>query len=230
MAKTILMVLTSHGRIDADHPTGFWFEEMAEPYMAFVEAGFAVDIASIAGGEPPADPRSLEAPLPDSVARFRADPAAMAKLAATPALEAVDTARYDAIFLAGGHGTMWDFPESEALARAVAEGLAAGRVVAAVCHGPAGLVAARGADGRPAIAGRRVAGFTNGEEAAVGLTGAVPFLLEDRLKDCGGLYEKGPDFQPFAIADGTLVTGQNPASSLAVARLVRDILEPAPKP
>lgn len=224
----ILIILTSHAVIgDTGKPTGVWFEELTTPYYAFVDAGAQVGIASIEGGKVPIDPGSIgtEGDNPASVNRFLKDKAAMALIAASKPVAAVNAADYDAVFLPGGHGTMFDLPESRELALLLSDAWARGKVVSAVCHGPAGLVNMVDADGRPVVAGRRVAGFSNTEEDAAGLTKAVPFLLEDRLRALGGIYEKGPDFTPFARRDGNLVTGQNPQSSEEVARLVLDALK-----
>ena len=144
-----------------------------------------------------------------------------------PSLSEINAGDYDAIVLPGGHGTMWDFPGSGALARAVGATLEAGRIVAAVCHGPAGLVAAKTNGGRPVVEGKRVSCFTDSEERAAGLAEVVPFLLETRLRALGAQVEKGPDFQPFAVRDGNLITGQNPASSEQVAELVLEMLKEA---
>ena len=213
----ILIVTTSHGAIgDTPRPTGLYFEELATPYWAFLEAGFQVEIASIAGGAPPVDPASLDDP-PASVARFQDNPVATAGLNDTRAVDQLDPAQYAAVFLAGGHGTMWDMPGHGALATLVGTMFDAGRVVGAVCHGPSGLLRARIADGRALVAGRRVSAFTNAEEQAVGLVEAVPFLLETALREQGAQFEGGPNFEPYAVRDGTLVTGQNPQSSALVA-------------
>ncbi|HEX6735924.1 MAG TPA: type 1 glutamine amidotransferase domain-containing protein [Azonexus sp.] len=218
----ILMILTSQATMGAGGaPTGVWFEELATPYYAFVDAGAKVEIASIAGGRIPIDPNSRQAAgtNPASVERFLQDPAAMAKIEQARPVEGIDTAGYAAVFLPGGHGTMWDLPDSAALAALLATAWRQDKVVAAVCHGPAGLVNVRDDAGQPLVAGRRVSAFSNAEEAAVGLTGTVPFALESRLRELGARYESVPDFQPYAIRDGRLVTGQNPASSEEVARL-----------
>jgi putative intracellular protease/amidase len=218
----ILIVVTSHAALgDTGKPTGVWLEELAVPYMRFVDAGADVTITSIMGGKIPVDPRSMPPTGPDSpvVERFLADPTAVRSLAKSTPLESVDATRFDAVFLPGGHGTMFDFPVSLALASAVSRAWTAGRVVAAVCHGPAGLVGAVDSDGKPVVAGRRVSAFTNAEEDAVGLTRAVPFLLQSKLESLGAKVETGPKFEPFAIADGRLVTGQNPASARPTADL-----------
>lgn len=219
----ILIILTSHTTMgDPAKPTGFWLEELTTPYYAFVDAGAQVDLASIGGGAAPVDPRSQKpaGENPKSVDRFLADKSAMAALSATLRVEAADWNKYDAVFLPGGHGTMWDLPNSASLATLLAKAYENGRVVSAVCHGPAGLVNVRLSSGAVLVSGRRVAAFTNTEEDAVGLTPVVPFLLETRMRELGAHYESGPDFQPFAVADGNLITGQNPASSEAVAVLV----------
>jgi putative intracellular protease/amidase len=226
MAK-ILIVLTSHGDLGGKRPTGFYWEELAIPYYAFRDAGHEVRLASIAGGEPPADPTSLQddpGRNPPEVTRFLADPTAMAALRGTQSVDSMRAQDFDAIFLPGGHGTMWDLPESPTLAALVAALFEAGKPVGAVCHGPAGLLGARRADGRPVVEGRRVNGFTDSEERAAGLEDVVPFLLESRLRALGGRFEGGPDYGPFAIRDGNLVTGQNPASAAPAARLMLEAL------
>ena len=218
----ILIVVTSHAAMgDTGKPTGVWLEELAVPYMRFVDARADVTITSIMGGKIPVDPRSTPPTGPEApvVERFLADPTAVRSLAKSTPLESVDATRFDALFLPGGHGTMFDFPVSLALASAVSRAWTAGRVVTAVCHGPAGLIGAVDSDGKPVVAGRRVSAFTNAEEEAAGLTKAMPFLLQSKLESLGAKVETGPKFEPFAIADGRLVTGQNPAS----ARLTADL-------
>lgn len=217
---TILIVSTSAARMTSGEPTGIWLEELTTPFYAFLDAGADVTVASIEGGEIPVDPRS-EADEAPSARRARLDKDFQKIIADTPRFDSL-TKRFDAVFLPGGHGVMFDFPGSQALADLVSRQLAEGRVIAAVCHGPAGLVAARGADGAPVVQGRKVAGFTNSEEGAVELDTAVPFLLQTRLEELGADYRKGPDFQSFAVRDGDLITGQNPQSAGEVARLVLD--------
>jgi len=224
----ILIVTTSHDRLgDTGQPTGLWLEELATPYYAFADGGAELTLASIKGGPIPIDPKSREpeSGVPSAVERFLADPDAVAAARATTALGELNAGDYDAIFLPGGHGTMWDLPGSGALARAVGAALETGRVVAAVCHGPAGLVAAKTDGGRPVVEGKHVSCFTDSEEKAVGLDRVVPFLLETRLRALGASIEKAADFQPFAIRDGSLITGQNPASSEQVAKLVLEALK-----
>jgi putative intracellular protease/amidase len=211
----ILMVLTSHDRLgDTGRKTGFWLEELAAPYYVFRDAGAEVVLVSPKGGRPPLDPKSAEPDFQtDATRRFEADAAAMAALAETGRLDAVDPAGFDAVFYPGGHGPLWDLAEDPASIRLIETTLAAGKPVALVCHAPGVLRQARATDGTPLVAGRPVTGFTNTEEAAVGLTEVVPFLVEDALKRNGGLYAQGADWAPFVVADGLLITGQNPASS-----------------
>ncbi|MGJ3264811.1 MAG: type 1 glutamine amidotransferase domain-containing protein [Salinarimonas sp.] len=227
----ILIVLTSHATLGTTgRPTGFYYEELAAPYYALVDAGHTVEIASIAGGAPKADPASLdaeEAKRPQAVRRLLADAAAMDALTRTAAVATIDPAAYDAVFLPGGHGTMWDFPESDALTRAISAIYARGGVVGAVCHGPAGLLGATRPDGRPLVEGLRVNGFTDEEEDKVGLASVVPFLLESRLVAQGARFEKAGPFEPFAVRDGRLVTGQNPMSSEPTVALMLEALAEA---
>lgn len=224
---TILMIVTSAGTMGAtDKPTGVWFEEMATPYYIMKDAGYDVEIVSIQGGKIPIDPRSLsdEGDNAASVERFLQDSEAMQAIQESIPVEQIQASNYAGVFLPGGHGTMWDFSESEALARIVSQLFIFNRPVAAVCHGPAGLLKAVDAKGQPIVANRKVAAFTNAEEDAVGLTDAVPFLLEDRLRELGAKIEKAPNFQAHAVIDGNLITGQNPASSEKSAELMLELL------
>jgi putative intracellular protease/amidase len=219
----ILFVTTSHTKMGAtDHRTGSWVEEVAAPYYILTDAGVEVTIASIDGGVVPFDPNSEkpDAVKADAAQRFLQDNAVQAALKSTPALADVDADGFDGVFLPGGHGVMWDLPENKALADLLQNYDSAGKVIAAVCHGPAGLVGARRADGQKLVAGRKVTGFTNQEEAAVGLTEVVPFLLESKLRELGGVFESGGDWQPHAVRDGHLITGQNPMSSELVGEAI----------
>jgi len=223
----ILMIATSADKMTpGTEPTGVWLEELTTPYYAFRDAGAEVTLASIAGGAIPIDQRSVnpDGENDDSVERYLKDGALKADIQNTPAFSSIDTANFDVVFLPGGHGTMFDYPLSDELARLIERFDAEGKIVAAVCHGPAGLVSAKKADGTPLVAGRRVSAFTDSEERAVGLEEAVPFLLESRLKELGALHEGGPDFKPYAVRDGNLVTGQNPASATQTAALVMEAL------
>ena len=223
MTKPILFLTTSHDRIgDTGRATGFYWEELALPYWAFRDAGFDVAFASPKGGMPPADPGSARAEgRAAPVQRFLDDAAAMTALSHSLPVADAKAPDYAAVFLPGGHGTMWDMSQTPAVGRIVGQVFAQGGIVGAVCHGPAGLLAARLADGTPIVAGRRVGGFTDAEERAVGLDTVVPYLLETRLRALGGIFEGNPaNFGPHALRDGRLVTGQNPASSGGVADLM----------
>jgi putative intracellular protease/amidase len=218
MKKNVLMIVTSHAQLGTTGTkTGFWLEELAAPYYELREAGFAVTLASPKGGKPPADPKS-ESSDAASVTRFLADKEAMALLETTKPLASI-TEKFDAYFVVGGHGVMWDLAENEDLVRILGSANDDGRVVAAVCHGPAAF-----AKLGKVVGGKRVTGFSNEEEDAAGLTAIVPFALETKLVELGGKYERGPKWGPFAVRDGNLVTGQNPASSAKVATLVVEAL------
>lgn len=226
----ILVVTTSNATMGPNgKPTGLWLEELTTPYFTFAEGGAIVTLASIKGGIIPVDPRSLEpgGVEPESVARYRADGLSSDALDQSHAVAALDGANFDAIFLPGGHGTMWDLPCNAALATLISQMWRNGKVVGSVCHGAAGLLSAVEVDGQPLVAGKRITAFTDAEEDAAGLTDAVPFLLESRLRELGALFENAGTFEPYAIADGRLVTGQNPASSEATARLVLDAVDAA---
>ena len=223
----VLMVLTSHDRLgDTGKKTGYWLEEFAAPYYVLKDAGADISLASPNGGQPPLDPKSDEpASQTEDTLRFKADPEAQEALANTVKLSGVSPSGFDAVFYPGGHGPLWDLaedPHSIALIEALH---AAGKPVAAVCHAPGVLRRTKAPDGEPLVAGKRVTGFANSEEAAVGLTEVVPFLVEDALTEAGGLYSKGPDWASYVRTDGTLVTGQNPASSKEAAEALVGLLQ-----
>ena len=211
----ILMVLTSHDQLgNTGKKTGFWLEEFAAPYYVFKDAGVQITLASPQGGQPPLDPKSDdESAQTDATRRFKADAEAQKQLASTVPLSSVKADAFDAVFYPGGHGPLWDLAEDAHSIALIEATLNAGKPVAAVCHAPAVLRHPKGKDGQPVVKGKNVTGFTNTEEAAVGLTEVVPFLVEDMLKANGGHYAKLGDWQPYAITDGLLITGQNPASS-----------------
>ncbi len=215
----ILMVLTSHDQLGTTgKKTGFWLEEFAAPYYTFVDAGADVVLASPAGGQPPLDPKS---DAPDAQTgfthRFAADPAAQHALANTVRLDSISAADFDAVFYPGGHGPLWDLAESATSIELIKAFVAADKPTAFVCHAPGVLRHVTTADGAPLAQGRHVTGFSDSEEEAVGLTKVVPFLLEDVFATQGARYEKGPDWASHVVADGKLITGQNPASSEAAA-------------
>ena len=222
----ILMVLTSHDQLgNTGAKTGFWLEEFAAPYYVFKDAGADVTLASPQGGQPPLDPKSDdESAQTDATRRFKADAEAQKQLASTVPLSSVKAGDFDAVFYPGGHGPLWDLandPASIALLEAFER---AGKPLGLVCHAPGALVKVRAANGQPLVAGRRVTGFTNSEEAAVGLSAVVPFLIEDEFIRLGGHYQKGPDWQAHVVTDGRLVTGQNPGSSEGVAQALLSLL------
>src|SRR5256885_11032147 len=221
----ILMVLTSHDQLGTTgRKTGFWLEEFAAPYFVFRDAGVELTLASPRGGQPPIDPKSdLPENQTPAMTRFKKDQDAQKALAHTVKLADMKSDDFDTIFYVGGHGPMWDLvdnPDSIALIESFYN---SGKPVAAVCHSPAVFHRAM-YKGAPLVKGKRVTGFTNGEEEAVQLTKVVPFLVEDELKRIGGLYEKAADWESFAIADGRLVTGQNLASSTIAARALMQLL------
>ncbi|WP_089339344.1 type 1 glutamine amidotransferase domain-containing protein [Burkholderia singularis] len=223
----VLVVLTSHDQLgDTGEKTGFWLEELAAPYYALKDAGVELTLASVNGGQPPLDPKSNDAAFQtDATRRFDADAHAKAALAATLKLSDVSADDYDALFYPGGHGPLWDLAENAHSIALIERAIAAGKPVAAVCHAPAVFRHTKAADGGPLVSGKKVTGFTNTEEQAVGLTGVVPFLVEDMLKANGGRYSRADDWQPYAVTDGLLITGQNPASSELVAHALLDQLK-----
>ena len=218
----ILMVLTSHAELGkTGRKTGFWLEELAAPYYTFKDAGAEIVLTSPKGGQPPLDPKSNEpGSQTDLTRRFEADPAAKAQLASTVRLDSVSQAGFDAVFYPGGHGPLWDLAEDASSIKLIESFIAAGKHVALVCHAPGVLRHVKTPGGKPLVAGKKVTGFTNSEEAAVGLTEVVPFLVEDELKAKGGSFSRGDDWAPYVISDGLLITGQNPASSASAAALV----------
>jgi len=215
----VLMILTSHDQLgDTGKKTGFWLEELAAPYYAFKDAGAEVVLASPKGGQPPLDPKSNEPAFQTELThRFEADPVAQAQLASTVRLDSVSQADFDTVFYPGGHGPLWDLAEAAHSIALIEAFLAANKPVALVCHAPGVLRHVKSPNGQPVVAGKKVTGFANTEEAAVGLTDIVPFLVEDELKAKGGIYSKGADWGSYVVADGLLITGQNPASSAAAA-------------
>ena len=221
MNKRILMIVTSNARMgDTGKVTGFWAEELALPYYRLIDAGVQVEIASPAGGVAPLDPGSVKPQGQNDavVKRFLSDTVLQAKLQSTHLASAVNAATFDGVFFPGGHGTMWDLPSDAGVKRAVEAAFAAGKLIASVCHGAAGLVSARRTDGKAVVEGHRINSFTDAEEAAVGLTRTVPFQLESRLRELGAHFEGASNWQAFAVRDRQFITGQNPQSSALVAQ------------
>jgi putative intracellular protease/amidase len=222
--KPVLFVLTSHGtKGSTGGATGYYLGEVTHPLAVLEEAGIPVEFASIAGGEPPVDGLDLSDPIN---ARYWNDQGFRAAVRQTLRLSEVDPSRYSAIFFAGGHGAMWDFPQSPAVqgtTRAIYE---AGGIVGAVCHGPSALVNVTLSDGSHLVAGRNVSAFTDSEERAVGLDKTVPFLLASTLTERGAIHHPVPDWTAKVVIDGRLVTGQNPQSASGVGAALRDLLLP----
>ena len=222
----ILMVLTSHDKLgDTGRKTGFWLEEFAAPCYIFKDAGAELTLTSPHGGQPPLDPKSDEVSAQTAATnRFKSDTDAQLALANTIKLSDVLANDYDAVFYPGGHGPLWDLSEDKHSIALIEAMLAADKPVAAVCHAPGVFRHVKSADGRPVVQDKKVTGFTNSEEAAAGLTDVVPFLVEDMLKENGGDYSKAGDWEAYVVKDGTLVTGQNPASSGPAAEALLDML------
>ncbi|MBQ4805396.1 type 1 glutamine amidotransferase domain-containing protein [Aquimarina sp. MMG015] len=217
--KKVLFVLTSHSDLgNTGEKTGFWIEEFASPYYFLKDKGIDITIASPKGGQPPIDPKSE---LPDfqtpATKRFNEDQETQNVLKNSVKLESINASDYDAIFYPGGHGPLWDLAEDKNSIKLIETFYEQLKPVAAVCHAPAIFKNTKANDGSPLVSGKKVTGFSNTEEAAVQLTDVVPFLVEDMLKNNGGTYSKGDDWAPYAIEDGLLITGQNPASSELVA-------------
>ncbi|SEU22974.1 type 1 glutamine amidotransferase domain-containing protein [Paenibacillus sp. NFR01] len=212
MAKNILIVVTSASEIHSGKKTGLWLTEFAEPYVEFSKAGYAVTVASPLGGRTPIDPGSLNDELSPELL------ATQAHLENTVPLNEVTGKDYDAILLPGGHGTMFDFPDNAKLQELLRTFFEAGKIVAAVCHGPAGLVNAKLSDGRYLVEGKRITAFTDSEEHAAGLAASMPFLLESKLREAGPVFIAHPDWSDHVEIDGNLITGQNPQSTLQVAK------------
>jgi putative intracellular protease/amidase len=228
MNKRILIITTSNSIMgDGGKATGIWAEELAIPYYAFVDAGIDVEIASPKGGPAPFDTASIKPQGQNDavIERFMADEMAQRKCAATQIAGKVDASTFDAVFFPGGHGTMWDLPMDAGVKHAVESAFSSGKLIASVCHGAAGLVSARRNDGRSIVYGKRVNSFTDAEEAEVGLAQIVPFRLESRLRELGGLFESAGNWQNFAVRDGQLITGQNPQSSALVAQNIIKALD-----
>lgn len=222
----ILMVLTSHDQLgNTGRKTGFWLEEFAAPYFVFRDAGVELTLASPKGGQPPVDPKSdLPENQTPAMVRFKKDEIAQQALAHTIPLADMKAEDFDTIFYVGGHGPMWDLAESPVSIALIESFYNAGKPVALVCHSP-GVLRHVTYKGEPLVKGKRVTGFTNGEEEEVHLTKVVPFLVEDELTRLGAIFEKVSNWQPFSIVDGRLITGQNPASSTSAAQALLKLLE-----
>jgi putative intracellular protease/amidase len=211
----VLMVLTSHDKLgDTGRKTGFWLEELAAPYYRFKDAGWDITLASPKGGQPPLDPKSNEPDFrTDLTRRFEGDSSAKKQLGSTMRLDAVSADDFDTVYYPGGHGPMWDLAEDRDSIKLIERTVQSGKAIALVCHAPGTLRHVKADDGTPFVAGKNVTGFTDGEEEEMGLTEVVPFLVEDELLANGAVYSKVRNWDPYVVADGLLITGQNPASS-----------------
>lgn len=220
MAKRILMIVTSHSRIDDEHKTGLWFEEFAIPYSKFINQGHIVTVVSPAGGDAPLDANSLQ-----GYQATEENEMAKAALNGLPALgEKQQAENYDAVFFPGGHGTMYDLPDNPHVQRLIADSLQLNNPVAAVCHGPACLVNVM-VNGEPLVKGRKLTAFTNSEEQEVQLDRLMPFLLETRLRELGAHFVAAEDWADNTLKDGLLITGQNPQSSSSAADTLLGMLD-----
>ena len=221
----ILMVLTSHDQLgNTGRKTGFWLEEFAAPYFVFRDAGAELTLASPKGGQPPLDPKSdLPENQTPAMERFKQDETAQKALARTIRLEDVKAEDFDTVFYSGGHGPMWDLAESPVSIALLESFYNSGKPIALVCHSP-GVLRHVTYNGEPLVKGKRVTGFTNGEEEEVQLTHVVPFLVEDELLRLGATFEKLANWHPFSVVDGRLITGQNPASSTSAAQALMKLL------
>jgi len=225
MNKKVLVVLTSHDELgNTGLKTGFWSEELAAPYYALTDKGIEITLASPKGGQPPIDPKSEDPTFQtDTTRRMDKDTVLLDKLKNTIKLDDVKVDDYDAVFYPGGHGPLWDLAESTTSQKLITQFYTANKPVAFVCHAP-GVLKDVKVDGEYLVKDKNVTGFTNTEEEAVQLTNIVPFLVEDMLVKNGGHYSKIADWNPYAVVDGLLITGQNPASSEKVAEELLKLL------
>jgi putative intracellular protease/amidase len=223
----ILFVLTSHSQLGStDQKTGFWIEEFASPYYVLADAGAEITIASPAGGQPPVDPKSEQADAQsEATQRFFKDMEVIDKVAYSVPLSTIDPNDYDAVFYPGGHGPSWDLATDKTSIKLIEDFYNTQKPIAFVCHAPAALVNAKAENGQPLVKGKKVTGFSDTEEEAVGLTKVVPFLLEQELKKLGAHYSRGADWAPYTQHDGLLITGQNPGSSEEMAKLLLKTLQ-----
>lgn len=224
--KKVLFITTSADKINEEWPSGIWFEELSTPYYILKDGGVEVDIASPKGGNVPCDPKAFEDEhITESVERFRKDQEAAMKLGNSKVLSQADFNQYDAIFFPGGHGAIMDLPEDQTIKSELGEFFDSGKIVAAICHGPAGLVSAKKGDGKALVEGRRVTCFSNSEETVIGVENTVPILLEKTFREQGAKFEAKEDFSENVVVDGNLITGQNPASSELIGKKLLEQLK-----
>ncbi|MFT5214519.1 MAG: putative intracellular protease/amidase [Patiriisocius sp.] len=223
----VLFILTSHDKLgNTGKKTGFWVEEFAKPYYTLLDKGVTITVATPKGGAAPIDPGSASPDAAtEATARFDKDATAQELIANTTVLADINSDDYDAVFYPGGHGPLWDLANDATSIALIEKFNSQEKPIAFVCHAPAALKNVKNADGTPLVKGKKVTGFTNTEEAAVQLTTIVPFLIEDMLSENGGIYSKKEDWAAYAIQDGLLITGQNPASSELVAEKLLESLK-----
>lgn len=222
-AKAILIIVTSFSDMGAGDHTGLWLEEFAVPYAEFKKHGYDITVASIKGGRAPVDPRSKPNPEQDKAWRDAID-----VLEHTVPLASVDASRFAAVFVPGGHGTMFDLPDNLDTSKLLARFAADNKVIASVCHGPAIFVGAKLGNGSYLVAGKKLTSFTNEEEKAAGLEDKMPFLLETRLREQGASFVTQANWADHVEIDGKFITGQNPQSSRSVAVAVIKALSKLP--
>jgi len=227
--EKVLIVLTSHEKLgETGKSTGFHYEELTTPYFVFKDEGMDVTLASIKGGKPPHDPGSLKKDVdnsPESVCKFLGDEDAKKSLDSTKSINDIDAKDYDALYLPGGHGVMWDFTENEKLSDLVSSFYKSGKPIAAVCHGVVGLIGAKKDNGEEVVKGKRINSFTDSEEKEIGLDKAVPFLLESKLRELGAKFECTDNFKSHVSQNENIITGQNPASAEGVANVIITLLK-----
>jgi putative intracellular protease/amidase len=228
----ILIVATSHTQLgDTGRKTGLWLEELAFPYYIFKDAGGVMVLASPKGGEVPLDPKSesILASTP-TIRRFQKDPEGISLLEHSLPLEEVKADNYDMVYVGGGHGALWDFPDCAPLRQLLNDFIGQQKIIGLVSHGVAALLALQnGSTGEPFVKGRRLTAFSNGEQKVAGLTDVVPFSLESRLVADGAIYTRGDDFRTHTVMDGKIISGQNPVSSLDVSRKMLALLKDSTK-
>lgn len=227
----ILIIATSHGQLgETGRKTGVWLEELAIPYYLFKDAGAIITFASPLGGLIPLDPKSESIIVSNStIRRFQKDLEAVSDLSHTIPLHTLNAADFDMVFLPGGHGPMWDFPENDPLRQLLEDFNRQNKIIGLVCHGAAALISLRNSQGEPFVKDRHLTAYSDSEEQVAGLTGVIPFSLESKLVAFGALYSKGPDYTTHVVTDGHIISGQNSASSSEVAKRMLALLKESQK-
>lgn len=232
----VLIVATSHKTLLDETCTGLWLEELTTPYYLFKERGLEVDIASIAGGEIPIDPASLGSKESTVVLQDKELMHHLENSSSVASILASSIEKYDALFIPGGHGIVFDGPSSQELETIIQDMVKKNKIIASVCHGPAAFINIKTEDGKPLVEGRPICSFTDSEEKSAEKDKKVPFLIESKLRELGGVFECGADWQEHATkvmlegGGGSLITGQNPASAAMVANMVCEAILPSLHP